>query len=148
MEPDSEMTLQEGLDEYYTQIEGLITEDTAAPEVAALFHHHDICHVLFGCDTSLPGETLADTWSIAGTDVTLRQYMAYLKLQETKDILAELGTWSAIKTMLGSLHLMPRAWWRARKMTKKWPFVDNEAYLNTPLRELREMFNIKVLRVG
>ncbi|MGB1277971.1 MAG: hypothetical protein ACPG77_19650, partial [Nannocystaceae bacterium] len=148
MEQGCEMTLREGLDEYYTQIEGLITEDNADSEVAALFHHHDICHVLFGCDTSLPGETLADTWAMSGTDVTLSQYMQYFKLQETKDILGELATWNAFKTFLSSFHLMPRAWWRARKMTKKWPFMENDAYLDTPLRELRESFNIEVLQVN
>ncbi len=147
MEQDCDMTLAEGLKEYYTQIDNLITEDNTSPEVAKLFHYHDTVHVLFGCDTSIGGETLADTWSIAGTDVTLRGYMEYLKLDEVKELLNGLSTWEAFWLMARSLPLMPKAWWRARKMSKKWPFRDNEQYANVPLSHLRREFNINVIHL-
>ena len=86
MRPDATMTLREGLAEYYTTIDGLITEENADPEVAALFRFHDTCHVLFGCDTSIHGEALADTWSIFGTTVTLKTYQRYLSFSETQSI--------------------------------------------------------------
>ncbi len=145
MQQDCEMTLEEALAEYYTQIDNLITEDNAAPEVAQMFHYHDIVHVVFGCDTSLGGETLADTWAMAGTTVTLREYMKYLQLEEVKEMLAAFTKWEAFTLMLRSMPLMPRAWWRTRKMTKKWPYRENQQYAKVPLRQLREEFNIKVI---
>lgn len=145
MEQGCPMTLREGLGEYYTQIDDLITEDNASAEVAALFRYHDTTHVLFGCDTSIAGETLADTWSIFGTDVTIRGYLKYLEIQETQDVFAALGTWTALGQMVRALPLMPRAIWRASRMKRKWPFRNHEAYLDRPLSEIRDELGIRVI---
>jgi len=135
------------LQEYYTQIEGLITEDNASSEVASLFRYHDTCHVLFGSDTSIPGEMLADSWILSGSDETLREYLKYLELGETKDIFMTLMSPKAILQMFLSAPLMLRAWWRARKMTASWPYRDHDHLLDTPLCELRERFNVRVISV-
>ena len=47
MRQGAAMSLREGLEEYYSQIDDLVTEDNALPHVAALFRAHDITHVLF-----------------------------------------------------------------------------------------------------
>ena len=147
LEQDCPLTLRQGLQEYYTQIEGLITEDNASVETAALFRYHDTCHVLFGSDTSIPGEMLADSWILWGTDETLRSYMKYLDLAETKAILEIFKDPRIILKSVISIPLMGRAWWRTRRMTAKWPYRDHEQYLDTPLRELRDRFNIRVVSV-
>lgn len=145
MEQDCGLTVREGLEEYYEQIDDLITEENALPEVAALFRHHDLTHVVFGCDTSIAGETRADMWALSGTDVTLREYSEYFRMNETNEIFAALGTWTAIRQMVRALPLVPKVIWRARIMHTKWPFWDNEAYLDRPLCEVRSELGIHVL---
>lgn len=145
MKQDATLTLREGLEEYYGTIDGLITEDNADPEVAALFRFHDTCHVVFGCDTSLRGEALADTWSIFGSTVTLRMYQRYLSLQETKSIFASMTLQDMLAALTSSTTAVPVAFWRAQHMAKKWPFLDHEAYLDMPLHELRAEFGIEVV---
>ncbi|MCB9594550.1 MAG: hypothetical protein H6719_17590 [Sandaracinaceae bacterium] len=145
MQPDCTMTLREGLEEYYGTIEGLITEDNADHEVAALFHFHDVCHVVFGCDTSPRGEGLADTWSIFGTTVTLKTYQKYLSFQETQSIFASMTFGDMLKMLGESTTAMPQAFWRATHMTHKWPFKDHDQYIDTPLNEIRAEFGIEVI---
>lgn len=145
MRPDATMTLREGLEEYYTTIEGLITEENAPAEVAELFRFHDTCHVVFGCDTSLHGEALADTWSIFGSTVTLKTYQRYLQLTETQSVFKSM-TMADIVSMLGETTTsMPVAFWRAMHMTHKWPFRDHEQYLDRSLKEIRDEFGIQVV---
>ena len=145
MRPDATMTLREGLAEYYTTIDGLITEENADPEVAALFRFHDTCHVLFGCDTSIHGEALADTWSIFGTTVTLKTYQRYLSFSETQSIFKSMTFKDLLKAIGESVTSMPLAFWRAQHMTKKWPFMDHEQHMDRPLDELRAEFGIEVI---
>ncbi|MCB9598103.1 MAG: hypothetical protein H6719_35645 [Sandaracinaceae bacterium] len=145
MDPASTLTLREGLEEYYGTIDDLVTDDNAAPDVAALFRFHDTTHVLFGCDTSMRGEALTDTWSVFGTDVTLKAYRRYFELQETQDIFASMTFWEKVQALAISTVLIPRALWRALRMTKKWSFRDHEAYLDRPLCEVRAEFGIRVI---
>ena len=145
MRPDCTMTLREGLEEYYATITGLITEKNAAKEVADLFHFHDVCHVVFGCDTSPHGEAIVDTWSIFGTTVTLRTYQKYLSFQETQSIFASMTLADMVRMLGESATAMPQAFWRAQHMTHKWPFRDHERYLDVPLAEIRREFGIEVL---
>jgi hypothetical protein len=139
------MTLREGLEEYYGTIEGLITSDNAPPDVAALFLFHDTCHVLFGCDTSMHGEALVDTWSIFGTTVTLKTYKRYFEMQETKSIFASMTMKEMLQAIGETSTAMPQAFWRATHMTHKWPFKDHEQYMDRPLNELREEFGVEVI---
>lgn len=141
------MTVREGLEEYYGTIDGLITEDNASKEVADLFRYHDTCHVVFGCDTSPIGETLADTWSIFGSDVSLKTYARYFQLQETQDLFQDIGVWRSVRIFASALPIMPRAYGRTRRMTKRWPFHDHEAYLDRPLAEVRAEFGIEVFEL-
>lgn len=66
------MTLREGLEEYYTGHPGLLQPDKMHADAARFFHAHDTCHVLFGLDTTLVDESLADLWTLFGTDVGFR----------------------------------------------------------------------------
>lgn len=145
MRPDTTMKLRDGLEEYYGTITGLITADNAPREVAELFHFHDVCHVVFGCDTSPRGEALVDTWSIFGTTVTLKTYQKYLSFQETKSIFESMTFMDMLKMLGESTTAVPVAFWRAQHMTQKWPFRDHEQYLDRPLNEIRAEYGIEVL---
>jgi hypothetical protein len=54
------VTLREGLQEYFAGHSGLLKPDSADVQTAKFFHSHDACHVLFGLDTTLRDEGLAD----------------------------------------------------------------------------------------
>lgn len=139
-------TLREALDDYFASIPGLITEDNADERVGALFRRHDIGHVVFGCDTSLNGEPLADTFCMFGTDVKLREYAEYAKIPETKQVFKDAGLWPLL---VASVLCVPRvmvALWVCWRMPEKFPFWHNDEWLDVPLVEIRRRFGVRVVR--
>lgn len=87
----SSQTLREGLAEYYEHNPALLGPSQMDPQAARLFRQHDAAHVVFGCDTRLRGETLIDTWTIFGSTIGLRGYLAYLKLPQVNQLFAQAG---------------------------------------------------------
>lgn len=141
LDPDCPLTLGEGLAEFTASNPGLIPADD--PEIRELVRAHDACHVLFGLTTSIEDEALADTWTVFGTNVTLRQYSEYLKHEQFTGLIKEIG-WR--RTITGSLRALPRALRairRARKMPEKWPFYDYARFLDTPIAALRSRFGVQ-----
>jgi hypothetical protein len=145
MQPDATMTLRDGLEEYYGTIEDLITDQNAPADVAALFHFHDVCHVVFGCDTSASGEALVDTWAFFGSTVTFETYQRYASLPQTKSIFAAMSLTEILRMMGESTTAIPIAFWRARTMRRKWPFEDPGPYMDRPLDEIRRELGIEVV---
>src|SRR5690242_5209262 len=75
----SQQTLAEALDEYYRANADVVSRPASLPaESAALFRSHDVCHVIFGVDTTLADETIADTRTLLSCDVGWKRYSAYL----------------------------------------------------------------------
>ena len=87
LEREGPLTLAEGLAEFEASQEGLITGDDST-ELGRLTRAHDCCHVLFGLTTAIEDEALADTWTLFGSTVTLREYSRYLQQDEFKQLLA------------------------------------------------------------
>ncbi len=145
LDQDCTQTLREALDAYYAGIDGLITEDNAEKWVADLFRSHDIGHVVFGCDTTVRGEPLADLFCIFGTDCTLREYLRYAELPEAKAVFVEAGFVTMVTATVLSVPGMLLSLWRSFRMREPWPFWDNDAWLDTPLNEIRERFGIRVI---
>jgi len=139
-EPDCPLTLAEGLAELAAANPGLIASDD--PELHDLVRAHDSCHVLFGLGTTIEDEALADTWTLFGSSVTLKQYSAYLKYEEFTKLMHQTNGWTLLRGTLRSLPRMVRAIWRTRTMTAKWPFFEYAQFLDTPLVTLRRRFNI------
>lgn len=88
---DCRLTVLEGLEEYRTLMPDLIDETRLEGPSRDMFHNHDICHVIFGCDISLRHEGMVDTWTMFGSDVGIRTYMRYLQLPEVKGLFAQIG---------------------------------------------------------
>ncbi len=143
MQPDATITLREGCDEFHSSIPGLVTEDKVqSDKVKKLFESHDRCHVVFGCDTTLANEGFIDTWTIFGSDVDIKDYVDYLRTAEIKQIFQEAGY---VRSLLESIKSSPRlfeVFMNARAMKKRWPFAGSDAYLDTPLKDIREEFGI------
>jgi hypothetical protein len=144
---DSQQTLAEGLAEYYAGNRGRVMPPEAlAPDSAALFRSHDICHVIFGLDTTLDDEGMADVRTLISCDVGWRRYARYMTGDpEAKAISRELGY---AKTVLTTIRLMPRmlrAVAEAVRMPGRWPWTPPEDYQGRTLSDLRDEFGIRVI---
>jgi len=145
-DPGCPLTLRQGLQEYFAGHSGLVKADSADIQTAKFFHSHDTCHVLFGLDTTLPDEGLADLWTVFGTDIGLGRYARYLWTDPAaRQIVKEIGLFQTIVTGLRLFPSVARVFLRSRKMKRKWPWGDEERYLDCPLVELRHEFNIDLL---
>jgi len=143
---DSHQTLAEGLDEYYRVNQGIISRpDTLPPSSAALFRSHDICHVIFGLDTILADEAMADFRTLISTDVGIKAYSQYVRDPLAVAVFAELGWWRAIIVPLRTIPRALRALIARTNQKEKWPWRPPDAYLNRTLADLRAEYGIAVI---
>lgn len=143
----SSLTLAEGLDEYYAANEGVVARPSnLPPESYALFRSHDMCHVIFGLNTTLDDEAMADARTIFSCDVGWRRYAAYLaRDKQAQALFKELGYLKSIWVTAKTLPRIWRALCEARRMTKRWPWQPPESYQMRSLADLRDEFGICVV---
>jgi hypothetical protein len=143
---DSPQTLGEGLAEYYAHNRGrVLPPDSLSPESAALFRSHDICHVIFGLDTTLEDEVMADTRTMLSCDVGWTRYAKYLNNPDAKAIFQELGygtaLWGTLKTIPRILRAVGEAW----KTRRRWPWLPPASDFERTLADLRREYGIRVI---
>lgn len=145
--PDCSATLRSGLAEYRSANfgEGFFEESDLPPASAELFHNHDIVHVVFGLSTQLRHEVLADSWTFFGVDIHWRDYANYLRQPEAQKALEQVGWLRALWIAVLTIPAVVRAYRHSRKMTKRWPWAEHDAYLDVPLVELRREFGIQII---
>ena len=144
---DSLLTLSEGLEEYYRANLGrVLRPDDLSRESRDLFRSHDMCHVIFGLDTTLDDEAMADTRTLLSCDVGFRTYARYLATNEdAKAIFKEVGY---LRAIWGTILTLPRlllAVVEGFRMTKKWRWTPTPADLERPLADLRREYGIRVI---
>ena len=144
---DSAQTLAEGLQEYYAANVGTVTRpDDMAADSAALFRSHDIVHVIFGLNTNLSDEVIADTRGALATDVGIRRYLTYVRTNaEAQALFKQLGYLRSVWITVVAIPRILRAIKANREMPKKWPWVTPDAFLHRPLFELRTEFGIRLV---
>jgi hypothetical protein len=145
--PDSEQTLGEALSEYYAANAGrILPPDALEDGSAALFRSHDICHVIFGLDTSLADEALVDTRTMLSSDVGARRYAAYLTEDpHVREVFREAGYLKTAWATLICLPRMGRAALEAVRMRKRWPWLPPQDYGARSLADLRREYRIRVI---
>ena len=144
-EQDSPQTVRQGLAEYYTQMDDLFDPEALDGESRELFQRHDVAHVVFGCDVSVRQEARTDAWTIFGTDLSMRRFLGYVRLPESRQIIRDLGFWRTVKISLAAIPDFFAIIRRTRRMHKKWPWDDHEGYLDRPLHAVRKEFGIAVM---
>ncbi|MGK7955251.1 MAG: hypothetical protein AB4063_08320 [Crocosphaera sp.] len=146
-EQNSSLTLRQGLKEYYANNPNLFNIDNASTtEIGSYLRNHDISHVVFGTTTSLADEFLQDIWTFLAIDVNKKNYIFdFIKTDESKQLFQSLQFTESIKAIVTVLPLLPSLILRSLKMVKKWHWQDWESYLDLPLSEIRNEFNILVL---
>ena len=146
---DSPQSLREAIVEYYdcnAECNASLLDPDGLPSgVEELFRCHDAGHVVFGCDTTLRGETLIDTWTIFGSTAGIRGYLEYFNYPQVNQIFADAGYMQILLAFLRCFPDVFRVLARSRKMASRWPWRDYGQYLDTSLCDLREQFNIQVI---
>ena len=144
---DSTQTLAEGLVEYYLTNHGNIARPSdLPPDSAALFRSHDICHVIFGLDTTFADEAMADIRTLLGCDVGARRYVTYFaKDAQALAILKEVGVFAFVWGTIIAVPRIVRACMAARSIPKRWPWLPPEEFQQRTLADLRREFGIRVI---
>ena len=148
-----DLLLSEGLNEYYSTNPQEIKE--FADRFGELLINHDITHVVFGLGTSVEEESLLDTWTIRGTNITWKQIFQYSINPElrnlTKIIVKDNGGWKNIfKVIIKCIPLKFKIHFnRIPKMKKKWPFSNvTNNMMNTSISDLRKEYGIRIIRIN
>lgn len=144
---DTRQTLAEGLAEYYALNAGRVSPPASLPpESRDLFRRHDICHVIFGLDTTLADEAMADSRTLMQCDVGFRRYAAYLGSDaQAKAVFKEVGYLTVLWGTVATLPRILKAAVAAFRTRKRWPWSPPEAFLDRPIVELRRAYDIKVI---
>jgi hypothetical protein len=145
-DPNTRMSLADGLAEYYRKHPFLKRGDQLGAEAQEFFRCHDAVHVLYGCDTSLAQEAVVKLSSVFGTTAGFGVLKGY-GLYDSIDIYTKLKLGDILVTMLRSIVIVPRTLWRCSQQRQRWPWSEFGGHLETPLCELRERFRIRVVLV-
>jgi hypothetical protein len=142
--PDSEMTLREGLREYYGSQDGLVTGRGPSSSAQEFFRCHDAAHVVFGCSTRLVDEAMVKLWSFLGTTAgfsLLRDYRS----PESKEIYQTIEWRDIGPTILASIVNVPRVIAGCLRMNERWPWSDFDQWLDVPLSQIRQRYQIRIV---
>jgi hypothetical protein len=141
------MTLAEALAEYYAANTGRVLRPSdLSKESAELFRSHDMCHVIFGLETTFADEATVDTRILLSCDVGVRKYVRYpMTNPEAKAIFKEVGYLKSIWITVLAIPRVLRATWEAWKMPRKWPWTPPPAFQKRTLSDLRREFGIVVI---
>lgn len=144
---DSEQTLAQALEEYYAaNLDKVVRPRDLPPESVALFRSHDMCHVIFGLDTTLADEAMADTRTLLSCDVGFGRYLAYLAQdKQAKAIFKKAGFLNIARATVLAAPRIARATIAAWRMKKRWPWTPPESFQARSLGDLRGEFGIRVI---
>ena len=145
-EQSCSLTLREALAEFYRINAPIFSKPKPNSRWTELLVHHDVGHVFFGVNTSILDEAAGDYWTLLATDLSAREYLGYVNSPEGKKLLKEIGFINLVKSLVLGLPLLYRVYVQSRKMSRKWRTRDYQQYMDTPLVEVREAFNLEVLQ--
>lgn len=142
--PDSSQTLQEGLAEYFqAHADMRLAQQLVSCEARQFFRSHDIVHVLYGCGTSMSDEAVVKIASLFGTTGGVRVLLGYVH-HETLRLYCQIPVRGALHAILLSPYLVVRTVFRCLAQRQRWPWAENEKYMDVRLDELRATFGIRV----
>jgi ubiquinone biosynthesis protein Coq4 len=144
----NELTLQDALDLHYKlnpQFTHWSKYDTEAARY--MIKNHDISHIIFGCDTSYPGEYCVQTWVKFGCQLNIKPQKLFGFLFN-KDLIQIVLPPKLIQYSLTHLaefkQFEKEIKLLSSKQTKKWQYGHEENYMNKTVGEIRKEYNIKL----
>ncbi|MEO0734642.1 MAG: hypothetical protein AAFZ52_17540 [Bacteroidota bacterium] len=116
-----------------------------SPAARSFFRSHDVAHVLFGCDISLFGEGSVKIWTIFGTTLGFWQHLVDYREANAYSLAQKFPVQDTVRQLFRLLISLPTLIVRAYRMRRRWPWSDFEDYLDVPIYQIRQEFNINVI---
>ncbi len=138
------MTLKEGLEKFNRENNTYFSNYEKSKEGIDFLECHDICHVLFNCNTSLYGEGTVKIWITFGTTLSFKEVTNGYRNAKAFHLARSYSFGHVIKNIFRLVISIPTTIIRARQMSKPWPFREYHSYMNMPLDKIRKEFNIRV----
>lgn len=141
------ITLRQGLEKFYEEYKSHLSHNKEGipSEVKSFFKSHDIAHVIFDCDISLFGEGSVKVWTIFGTTLGFWKHIKAYKKANAYELSRNFSLAHIASNVFKFLWFIPKLIIRAKCMNRPWPWSEFESYLDTPISEIRQEFNIRVL---
>jgi len=90
-EPDTNMTLQQGLDEYYKENPSFVNSEGFLGQDNATVRAHDAGHVFFGLGCTSTEELLMETMTVFGCTISRQRMTDIVKKGFLKKVIQEFG---------------------------------------------------------
>lgn len=145
MENVSAVSLRQGLHKLQEENTGVFSDGEISPEAQEFFRCHDVAHVVFGCDTTLFGEGVLKLFTIFGTTLGFWSHLFGYSEGGAFGLFRQYSALHFLKNLFWLLLNAPRAIFRARRMSKPWPWADHSEYMDRSLEDIRTEFNIVVI---
>jgi hypothetical protein len=145
---DSVQTLAAALDEFYDANPARLVLRPREPssETRAMRLNSDICHVVFGLDTTPEDEALVDVRALFCSDVDWGRYARYRSDDKsTGEPLGKAGYGSVIAVTLRAAPRIARVFLQRLTARKRWPWNAPDRFMVRSLKHLRREFGIKVI---
>ena len=145
---EDSITLRQGLKRFHQEYKDHLSHNNKAisTEAQDFFRSHDIAHTLFGCDISLYGEGTVKIWTIFGTSLGFWKHLRGYQKANAFQLSKKFSLSHIANNIFKFLVSIPVIILRAKRMHKRWDWTNFDAYLDTPISEIRKEFNIEVLR--
>ncbi len=146
MDDDPTLTLRQGIQRFAETNKAVLSDRETSEEADTFFRCHDTAHVVFGCDASIVGEGTVKLWTIFGTTLGFWHHLRGYSEADAFSLFRQYSRRHIAKHMLSLIANVPRTIGRARRMRKRWPWSEHEAYLDMSLAEIRAQFGIDPVR--
>ena len=141
------ITLRQGLVSFHALYRDHLSHDKPgiSNDAKQFFESHDIAHVLFDCDITLHGEGKVKIWTIFGTNLGFWKHITAYREASAYHLSKQFTLLDFIHDVPRFIISIPQIIFRAQRMNKPWDWNGFNDYLDKPLSELRNEFNIQVL---
>jgi ubiquinone biosynthesis protein Coq4 len=143
----NDLTLGDALQLYYAQNpQFTVWSGYKSERARKLVKAHDVTHLIFGCDTSLLGEMRVQLWTKFGVkSFSLRESFLYAQDKEARVLLKNpVGYWAMFLFFLKHINEIRKIRARAKMMSQKWVYFEEEAYMTSKIGDIRKRFNIVI----
>jgi ubiquinone biosynthesis protein Coq4 len=143
---DCNITLREALDKYYAHNPDFYQPHQLDNDSKKVFFAHDVCHIIFGCDTSLDGESKVDIWMLNAIDLKFKEYFDdYMAASTVREALDQIPLKQILLQSIISSISVVKVYFAGRRVQPKWSFYNYQDYLERSILDIRRDFNIQIV---
>jgi ubiquinone biosynthesis protein Coq4 len=139
------ITLKQGLEKFHKKNLKYFSDRPKSQKAEDFLLHHDIAHVIFGCETSIYGEGVVKIWTTFGTTLRFWKMITAYNEANAFELFRMYSFRHVANNILRFLKIIPLTIARSRQLSKPWPWSNYKPYLNKPISKIRKEFNIDVI---